>query len=587
MSTLVRAGIFVGVDKAGDLTPLKDAAAGAKRIYEWALTQGITDPSHAKLLTDGGGRKVTPDLIYDAIAAILNGAGVDQLILYFAGHGVNIARSERWLLSDAPARSNAAVNVSGTVELARYSGIPHVVLISDACRTAAEGIQAQGVTGSEVFPNETRSERAKPVDQFYACLLGRPAAEIKDPKQAAASYSALYTEALLEALQGNPSDLFEADAPPDTALYLRPRKLEEYLEAELPRRISARNLASQVNQEPDAIITSERTWLSRIEAASLPKAAPTPRPRLKKLAPEASARATIVAGDSIGKDTGFPWGDLDLGDLYRSRSKDIHSFSRTVVRLRESFGPDHMETQCGIKVRGATIVEAFAARARAQIGQQRDVVFVDRIAGRAANVLLRFEDGTGTVIPALHEFLTALTFDDGELTDVSYEPSENSWRWNDYQSRASELRALRALAASASQHGRFDLDGDNAATIARRMQVVKGVDPTLAIYAAYAYHDLQMTGRIQEMMEFMLGDLSVTFFDVALLARRLVDKGIGHLPITGIAPLLSQGWALLNANRVKLPPALDGIQRFMRDSLWSLFDAEGVDRLKQALQSGG
>ncbi|MEO8411566.1 MAG: hypothetical protein ABI478_13440, partial [Propionivibrio sp.] len=178
---MVRAGVFIGVDQTGNLQRLNDAAAGARRMYEWSLKQGLAKETHAKLITDANGAKVTPDAIYDAIAEILGGAGVDQLVVYFAGHGVNIARSEQWLLTDAPTRTNAAVNVSGSVELARYCGVGHVVIISDACRVAPEGIQAQNVRGIDIFPNDGSASKAKPVDQFFARVLGRVAAEIKDP----------------------------------------------------------------------------------------------------------------------------------------------------------------------------------------------------------------------------------------------------------------------------------------------------------------------------------------------------------------------------------------------------------------------
>ncbi len=91
---VIRAGIFIGVDKTGNLQQLSDAARGARRMYEWALTQGMADQTHAKLITDADNNKVDPDLIYDAIKEIIDGPGVDQLIVYFAGHGVNIHRTE-------------------------------------------------------------------------------------------------------------------------------------------------------------------------------------------------------------------------------------------------------------------------------------------------------------------------------------------------------------------------------------------------------------------------------------------------------------------------------------------------------------
>ena len=100
---MIPAGIFIGVDRTGTLQRLNDAAAGAKRMYEWALKQGMTDETHAKLITDAGGTKVHADMIYEWVARIVGGPGVDQLVVYFAGHGVNINRGEQWLLTDAPA----------------------------------------------------------------------------------------------------------------------------------------------------------------------------------------------------------------------------------------------------------------------------------------------------------------------------------------------------------------------------------------------------------------------------------------------------------------------------------------------------
>src|SRR5262245_16508711 len=85
--TMPRAWICIGVDQTGNLDKLNDAAAGARRMHEWALGQGITNHTHAKLITDEDDKKVTPDAIADAVAEICGGAGVDQLIVYFAGHG--------------------------------------------------------------------------------------------------------------------------------------------------------------------------------------------------------------------------------------------------------------------------------------------------------------------------------------------------------------------------------------------------------------------------------------------------------------------------------------------------------------------
>lgn len=566
-------------------------------MHAWALSQGMIDESHAKLITDAHGARVTPDMIYDAIKAILDGPGVDQLFVYFAGHGVNINRSEQWLLSDAPVRTNAAVNVAGSVELARYCGVRHVVFISDACRVAPEGIQAQNVRGSDVFPNDPASDRAKPVDQFFACVLGRTAAEIKVPSVAAGNFSALYTNVLLDALNGARDEVLELDGGAGSAaLVVRPRRLEEYLEREVPARVRALNLLGKVNQDPDAIITSDAAWLARVSDA----ASGARRSRGQGDGRPSGGRGggpsdevltlTTVAHELVRTATTHAAGFLHASGALSDAARAVpgaESLASTAKRVATPFGPDHFETECGIKVRGARIVEFVAPRARCELaGPSGELLRIHAVEGSAASVLLQFEGGVGTVIPALPGFIAGLTFDDGELVDLAYEPSANSWRWQPFEQRAADVRWLRGIAASASRDGRFRLGGEDATGVAQRMQYAKGIDPTLAVYAAHAYHELQEIDRVRRMSDYLRDDLGVTFFDLSLLSRTLIGKSIG--PDDGIVPfmpLLSQGWPLLRANRVRLHPALEGVEGTLRESLWSLYDPAGVDQIRNALHS--
>lgn len=587
---MIRAGVFIGVDKTGNLRKLNDAAAGARRMYEWALAQGMG--SGAKLITDQGGKQVDPDDVYKAIKEIIDGPGADQLIVYFAGHGVNINRSEHWLLTEAPVRTSAAVNVTGSVELARYCGIQHVVFISDACRVAPEGIQAQYVRGQDVFPNDGSGDRAKPVDQFFACCLGRTAAELRDPAIAASNFSALYTSAMLEGLKGTRPELLEAStAPGDGAHYVRPRRLQGYLENEIPRRVKALGLQNRVNQNPDAIITSDGPWLSRILDEAPPRGQPGSGIEKSKGVVPPLSPAVNLSTLSRSLVMSAAAGDQASLDQHLRRAHNLPvlgagALAETVERVATPFGPDHFETRCGVKVRGARIVDFVAQRARGDL-LDGSLLRISAIDGPAASVLLRFDDDVGTVIPVIADFVAALTFEDGELVDVAYEPSANTHRWDRYQHDADEVRALRAVAASSSQHGRFRLERADAMGIARKMQSSKAVDPTFAVYAAYAYHDLQEIDRIREMSAFLKNDVQVTFFDLALLGRELVDRTVRPTDrIVPFVPLLSQGWALLQAHRVRLHPALEGIEGTLRESLWSLYDAAGMEKLRRALQSG-
>jgi hypothetical protein len=586
---MVRAGLFIGVDKTGGLQRLHDAAAGAERMYRWALAQGMAERTHAKLVTDAGGRRVTPDAIYDAVKEILDGPGVDQLIVYFAGHGVNINRSEHWLLTDAPARTSAAVNVSGSVELARYCGIRHVVIISDACRVAPEGIQAQNVRGIDIFPNEGAVDRAQAVDQFFACVLGRTAAEIKDPTVAAGTFSALYTEVLLDALRGTDADVLEAPTSPDEgAHYVKPVRLKEYLEVEVPRRVQALNLQHKVNQAPDAIVTAHPYWISRITSVD---ASSRPAPAVRRAGgsgaadtADATIRKVIQSAAEGGRGSRLV---REISKAKTSKFGAARRLAETIEHLAAPFGPDQFETGCGIKVRGARIVEYFAPHAGVvALGSSGDLLQIDGVDRGAASVLLKFAGDIGTVIPAIPGFVAALTIEEGSLIDVAYEPSANTPRWALYKNRASGARTVRGVAAAASQDGRFHLGEHDAVSLGQQMRYEKGLDLALALYAAYAYHDNQDTARIEQMADDLVNDLGFLPFDVALLGRRLagrrVDADSGVVPFV---PLLARGWALLGAKRVRLHPSLDGIERSIRDSQWSLVDGAGLESLRRALAS--
>jgi len=66
------------------------------------------------------------------------------------------------------------VNVPGSIWLARNVGIPHVVVISDACRSRPNTSRLSQVQGGVIFPNESPRTPRPAVDVFYAALPGDP-----------------------------------------------------------------------------------------------------------------------------------------------------------------------------------------------------------------------------------------------------------------------------------------------------------------------------------------------------------------------------------------------------------------------------
>jgi hypothetical protein len=520
-----RAAVLIGVDQVGGMPPLKDAAKGVRRMEQWARSQKIDT---VDVLTDENNGSVEVGSIKKAIKRIVESGSFDQLIVYFAGHGVNIRYGEYWLLSDAPSDTQAAVNVQGSEVLARFAGIPHVVFFSDACRTAAEGIRAQLVTGSEIFPNEGADALEKPVDQFFACTLGRPAHEIRDPKATTQEFSALYTDALVAALRGNDNRVLDWITEGAERIGLvRPRQLKEYLLGAVTARLKHLNLQTKIIQVPDARITSSNdAWVSRILAGDMERGvAPVPISATTTIAMvSASLLQTALASDSVRL-------RAELDNARAISAVPESGLVKTFKQTAAPFGPMHHESKCGFKVRGDRIVEAVSTGAETELfAIPSNVARVNTLRYPGASVLLIFEDGSGVVLPAIPEFLAALTVEDGELVDVAYEPSDNTSRWHEFEQYGKEIRTLRALAASSTKDGVFRLEGQGALGVARRLQYAKSVDPTLAIYAAYAYQDLRRSDLIREMSGYMGGDLGGRLFDIALLARELEKKQQGHCP---------------------------------------------------------
>ena len=196
IGTRTRAAVAIGVESVGNLPRLRGAAAGARAIADWLSAEEF----EVTLIVDTA-KAVTATEIFTVIATLVNRGTLEQLIVYFAGHGFVSSYSEYWLLSGAPANPNEAVSLVESVVLAKQSAIPNVVFISDACRSRADSIRTEHVRGSLVFPTSgSRSDAVSDVDVFFATLVGDPAWEVP-VAESVASYQGIYTATFLEAFR--------------------------------------------------------------------------------------------------------------------------------------------------------------------------------------------------------------------------------------------------------------------------------------------------------------------------------------------------------------------------------------------------
>jgi hypothetical protein len=658
-----RAAVLIGVRKTGNLDLLPAARPAAQAMARWAQAQAIP-PDRIKIILDDDA-PVTIERIYTAIEELAATFVVQQLLIYFCGHGIYTRGSEYWLLSRAPGKREEAVNLAASADAARQSVFPHVIFISDACRTAAVGFQYQQITGSSIFLNpETLPEEERSVDQFFACALNTASNQTRDPANPQAPFQSIFTNTLIEALNGR----FQQAVCPGNAddhsarRRVHPWPLKTLLKAEVPQAIRKAGLPLTAYQTPDARICSEPTaWIA--DLAPVPEQPPSTPSGLSGLSDLvkslaglglASTLSSLTSGsgllggglgDSIGHLVGgsrkhhppkaaSPPPPLETPpmDTVLAMTLDRSVFEpfkqveglpdgmlsdldatvrRQASRLVQADRPtqSHFESGMGFRIHNAILTEALPLSSTIrEIDQGPDaaVVWSDT---PSANVLLIFSDGRGTVLPAIAGFITSLTFDEtageAELISVSYEPMDPDTRvdehvnpesaamWQDMKIMAETARENRALIASLTRSGIFRLDTGtaenavNAELLAMRLQSTKTYDPSMAIYAAYAYYDLQRTDLIQLMASFFVRERQIMLFDLALLTRTLTrEQGVPPaVPVLPFFPMLSRGWSLMATAAIRPPEGLEDLERHVTDSLWTLFDPQGAARIRDNIAS--
>lgn len=578
-----RAGVFIGVDRTGNLPPLHDAAQGARSMYEWALEQGMRPETHAHLLIDEEDR-VTPDHVFDAVQSIVDGPGVDQLILYFAGHGTVNNDREMWLLSDAPVRASAAVDVNASLEVAQYSNIEHVVAISDACRVPPAGTQAQRVRGQVIFPNEASSERARTIDRYFACRRDRAAAEVRGE----AGYRAVYTSVLLDALHGHATQVLEHAGVPeaDSDYVVRGRRLKEYLERAVPEKIAALGL-HDLEQDPDAILQGGELWLSRVRWSrrgdiELAEVIPPRPPNLRDVA------SSLIAAALTG--TGSPrasWAD----DARPILGKD--ELVRAVENLAAPVDRPQLTSRCGARVRGRRVLDVLASGVPATVrdcrrgdGQVIELALDDARPG--VPVLVRLDGEAGTLVPMIRDVITTLTFDaSGALVDVAFDAAPGGRFDLLQEAEVSQAAHLRAATAVAADFGVLRPDEQVLAMLVEASMVGRPVDAAQAVYTAYACSEVGRSFEPNRLAQRFAATLGTTFLDLKLLARSPISP---HDVLTGQVlpglPLLSRGWPVVRGRGLHLVSDQESVAAGLLESQWSLYDRTACDALARAMARG-
>ncbi|MFC7491950.1 MULTISPECIES: hypothetical protein [unclassified Knoellia] len=572
-----RAYVLVGVSRTGRLRPLPAVAEGLAAMRRWIRDQGVPDEL-VTCLDDSDGGVVDAAAVFAAVKAFADSRTVEQLTLYFCGHGVVNDGSELWLLSGAPDDPSEAVNVAKSVRLAERGSIPHVVLLSDACRSPAASLQFGEVTGSSVFPNPPTPGSRK-VDVFYATRVGENAHQVSEEEadaavaEAAKAFHAVWSEVVAEALSGAHPQLLEPLGATESEFdVVRPWSLHHALPELLSSRLSELGVATRVVQSPESRITSDpkAVWLSQV-------------PRGQGGHPGGGGGEP--PGDDVAglpaDDVGAPPGDGDIPPPPPRRPRGRRPRPGSGGHVPSTPVP----TPPPVAIADPTEDQARAAAAQlvaaaAQIGdadvtgvrlsadappERTDMAVVRRT--RSAMVVTTGD--LALLLPVVGDHRCTVTLDKDVVVDVRWHSPSTSVPGSGQQA-AHDLE-WRSAVASRTRFGLHWLtDPDDAID---RALAVADEDPSVPVYVAYGLVQEGYRSRVPELLERLRAQSSPVPYDVALLAEDPSDHD------GPAVPTLAEGWSLLGADGIAPTPSLPS----RHPSLWTVFRTGSPEALDSLL----
>lgn len=569
-----RAAIVIGLDNAPGLIPLRAGVRGAHDMGDFFENEGF---DAVYRFTDDNQGEVRAWQIGDQVETLVKDGNLDQLVIFFSGHGTLSGTNEFWLLSRASTRPEEAISVLETAEFAYRSAIPNVVLISDACRSVTSSLNLNGVSGQPIFPSPKDVTVHVDVDRFLAAKAGDVANELPVEVSSERHHEGIFTAAFLKAFREPDADMIHTLGGGEHVI--PNRKLREFLVREVDAR--AQEFDWQLKQVPDARVNSEpEAFMAR--SAVAPGQGATGR---RSVDLEEASVANAIGGILQRNATGRIFQDLEIVRPLASNVREQEAGQLIIDAVMRN-AEDYLLDEPGIVAYGQRIgsivgpgIEAY----RFDDGENFDAWRVAITSGApAATAKVMFDDGSGTMSAVVQGFGVHMTLDEFGIADLRYTPAGMQFSASD------PVAILRAMAAEATRNGalRFDDSEEGpeeaARQFANQIRMGKGTDPTLGIYSAYAYGLAYLDEGAQSVHDITRSDVGMSFYDTALLADAFTDDCSEGLTIAPAVPMLRQGWELIRPRNAPLSEVYVKVWPFLKDSLWTTFKPDGMAVLESA-----
>lgn len=594
---MAKALVAIGVGKTTEGFPaLKGAARDAKAFYAWGQAQGFD----CELFVDERNKKIRFADIFDAVDGFVSKGIYSQIVVYFSGHGILKAPDcELWLLSGAPRNPTEVVNVRGSIDMARASGVEHVVFISDACRSLPTDMSQSSLgVGNSLFSHVNYGGIAPEVDVFYATLPGNVALEVP-PDETNQRDRGLMTQCLLDALEGRVSEVIHPFDDQGVASQVVPcRPLKTWLTGALP--LAAAAISLKLQQLPDVRIESDplKKYLAKVTAVP---ATPQLRPSSAAGIYGHQASKPLATYEAAGNRRLVPSNASHGRQERRARTRDVayapgRPFAASALRANSIANIVRSMTavpaNASVSVKGAAIAWAVGSQAvntasngaertgdeaRIELVNDGQNSWIELASDVPTALAMGFENGSGFVLATMPGYVATVVVEDRRIVTINYTPKTDSPHFAEYQSVVGELEARRAAVAVDARDGTFSIASSGDIEFADYVRFLKRMDPTLGIYAAYAYARAGKVDEIVDIHAIMSAEPTPVPFDVAMLAAQIGGASFPDA-LPGM-PLLAQGWMMLDRFGPALPTALVRAREYLEPSLWATFNPTGMSIL--------
>ncbi|CAM3170038.1 hypothetical protein DRF59_11185 [Chryseobacterium flavum] len=564
---MTKHAILIGINQIPGMPYLASPSSYAIKMKEWAEEQGYIT---ALFADEPEGVPIAGECNRWAILKTvrdLTAAGTDQLLIYFAGHGVERAPGEDiWLLPGYVEDPSESISIFACQPLAYRSGIAHVVFISDACRSPTSDRNVHHITPGVIFPILNREYRTD-IDVFYSTHPGANSIDVRDDED---NYRSVYSDNLLKCLKGDVEEVIRPVRRLEpTFPAVLSYDLNDYLKTKVAEEIE--EVTGKKQFPTGTVSSSDPLFLSRFDGQGL-----------AENIGEAGI-ALPVELQPVGVDTKSVSEKLDF--YVRAKgggaTREFRRISREFKRDYEFFTSDalfrHGDT--GLFISGLPAPTVYGRREEDahwfREGRNFTVpqlLGIDAVDRRENAIYFIGNHGRKRFYPVvvLPGFFTQVVFAKNEVLTVNYFPTgHNSKAEASYN--ATEVAERKANIIMAAQKGIFQgqYELDHGGGYYRRY---KHLEPTLGLFAAYAYFQNGDFYGVRSLYDYLLGSGQSILADIKVL-QRLSTRNPDFFPHEELSiPLLTQGWSyldLLETNRHH------HLVRYLQPGLWTSFDRDG------------